>query len=123
MSRIPPIRREPLPYRDDLLAGRTELRVSEHALREAHKEGLRGKDIVYTMLTGEVVERYPERRRALVAGRYPGSETPIHVVCDYSDYDEVVAVTVYIPTREHWSSHRQRRLRGHRPHSNENSPA
>ena len=45
MSRIPPIRREPLPSRDDLLAGRTELRVSEHALREAHKEGLRGKDI------------------------------------------------------------------------------
>jgi len=122
MSRIPPTRPETLPYRNDLLAGRTELRISEHALREAHKEGLRGKDIVYTMLTGEVVERYPERRRALVAGRYPGSEMPIHVVCDYSDFDEIVAVTVYIPTRDRWSGHRQRRLRGQRPGRDENSP-
>ena len=101
--------REGLPYREDLLAGRTELRVSAHALREAHKEGLRGKDIVYTVLTGEVVERYPERRRALIAGQFPGTEMHVHVVCDYSDHDQIVAVTVYIPTRRRWSSHRQRR--------------
>jgi hypothetical protein len=123
MSHAPTSRPEALPYRDDLLAGRTELRVSHHALREAHKEGLRGKDIIYTVLTGEIVERYPERRRALIAGHYPGTELHIHVVCDYSDYNVIVAVTVYIPTRQHWSSHRQRRLHGPRANENENSPA
>ncbi len=98
-----------LPYREDLFAGRTALRVSEHALREAHKEGIRGKDIIYAILTGEVVERYPDRRRALVSGKYRGTDLHVHVVCDYSDYDEIVAVTVYIPTRDTWSSHCQRR--------------
>ena len=98
-----------LPYREDLFAGRTALRVSKHALHEAHKEGIRGKDIIYAILTGEVVERYPDRRRALVSGRFRGTNLHVHVVCDYSDLDEIVAVTVYIPTRESWYSYRQRR--------------
>jgi hypothetical protein len=100
-----------LPYREELFGGRTELRVSEHALREAHKEGLRGKDIIYAVLTGKVIERYPERRRALIAGRYRGTNHHVHVVCDYSDHVEVVAVTVYIPSREKWVNPQQRRYR------------
>ncbi|MGC9521739.1 MAG: DUF4258 domain-containing protein [Anaerolineae bacterium] len=98
-----------LPYREELFAGRTALRLSEHALREAHKEGLRGRDIVYAIFTGEVVERYPHRRRALISGPYRGSDLHLHIVCDYSDYDEIVVATVYIPSRSRWSSHRQRR--------------
>jgi hypothetical protein len=98
-----------LPYRDDLFAGRTELRVSEHALREAHKEGIRAKDIIYLVLTGEVIERYPNRRRILVSGRYRDTDLNVHVVCDYSDPIEVVVTTVYIPTRSRWRSFRRRR--------------
>lgn len=97
------------PYRDDIFAGRTELRVSEHALHEAHKEGLRGKDIIYAILTGEVVERYPDRRRVLISGEYRGTDLHVHVVCDYRDLTEVVAVTVYIPSRTNWASPNQRR--------------
>jgi hypothetical protein len=98
-----------LPYRQDIFAGRTEFRVSEHALREAHKEGIRAKDIVYTIFTGEVVERYPDRRRVLISAPFRDSDLYVHVVCDYSDYHELVAVTVYIPTRSDWASPRQRR--------------
>jgi hypothetical protein len=97
------------PYRNDIFAGRTELRVSEHALHEAHKEGLRGKDIIYAILTGEVVERYPDRRRVLISGEYRGTNMHVHVVCDYRDLTEVVAVTVYIPSRTKWASPNQRR--------------
>ncbi|MGC9469611.1 MAG: DUF4258 domain-containing protein [Anaerolineae bacterium] len=102
-------RSETLPYRKEILGGRTALRVSEHALREAHKEGIRGRDIVYAVLTGEVIERYPERRRALISGPYRHANVEVHVVCDYSDIDEIVVVTVYIPTRRRWSGFRQRR--------------
>jgi hypothetical protein len=98
-----------LPYREDIFAGRTEFRVSEHALREAHKEGIRAKDIVYTIFMGEVVERYPDRRRVLISAPFRDTDLHVHVVCDYTDYDELVAVTVYIPTRAEWASPRQRR--------------
>ena len=94
---------------EDLFVGRNEMRVSEHALREAHKEGLRGKDIVYAVLSGTVVERYPDRRRILISGMHRHSSLPIHVVCDYSDLYVVVVVTVYIHNRWRWAHPLRRR--------------
>lgn len=87
---------------EDLLEQRESLRVSEHALREAHKEGLRIKEVLHAIFNGVIVERYPERKRVLIAGPVPGEPLPVHVVCDYADRDELVAVTVYIPNRPRW---------------------
>ncbi len=89
---------------DELLESREQLRVSDHALREAHKEGLRAREIIHAIFHGRMVERYPERQRMLVAGPpwHDEPQVPIHVVCDYSDRDEIVAVTVYIPNRPRW---------------------
>ena len=87
---------------EDLLAWREELRVSEHALREAHKEGLWGKDIIHAILNGEVVEHYKDRERVLIVGPMIDFDIPIHVICDYADKKEIVAVTVYIPNRPKW---------------------
>lgn len=93
---------------EELLESREQLRVSEHALREAHKEGLRAQEVIHAIFHGRMVERYPERQRMLVVGPpWPPVEcdefqVPIHVVCDYSDGDEIVAVTVYIPNRPRW---------------------
>jgi hypothetical protein len=86
----------------DLLELRSELRVSRHALREAYKEGLRGNDIIHAIFKGQVIEYYPRRRRLLIAGPTKRANVPLHVVCDYTDADEVVAVTVYIPSRSRW---------------------
>lgn len=94
---------------EDILGGRSELRVSNHALREAHKEGLRGKDIINTVLNGALIECYPNRRRVLIAGEYKNTSLPIHVVCDYTDLDVVVVVTVYIPNRWRWAHPLRRR--------------
>jgi len=102
-----------LPYRQDIFAGRLMLRVSDHALREGHKEGIRGKDIIHIVMTGQIVERYPKRRRILISGTYRNTNLPVHVVCDYSDLDELVITTVYIPSRENWSSFRRRRRLAH----------
>lgn len=86
----------------DLLESRYDLRVSVHAMREAYKEGLRGRDIVHAIFKGQIIEHYPERRRLLIAGPVTISDIPLHVVCDYTDNDEIVAVTVYVPSRSAW---------------------
>ncbi len=88
----------------DLLELRDELRVSRHALREAYKEGLCGKDIIHAIFEGEVIENYPRRRRVLIAGPIAETNIPVHIVCDYADINEIVAVTVYIPNRSHWTA-------------------
>lgn len=95
---------------EDLLARRERLRVSEHALREAHKEGLRGKDILYAIFNGQIIEHYPERDRVLIAGPVVEHPLPVHVVCDYTDTAEIVAVTVYIPNRPRWITEQVRGL-------------
>ncbi len=87
---------------EDLLASRDRLRVSNHALREAHKEGLRARDIFHALFHGKIVEQYPERRRVLIVGPARKFSMPVHVVCDYTDARELVAVTVYIPNRPDW---------------------
>jgi hypothetical protein len=96
---------------EDLLELGSELRVSKHALREAYKEGLRGKDIVYAIFKGEVIEHYPRRRRVLIVGPINKTNIPLHVVCDYADTEEIVAVTVYIPHRSRWMADLVRKRR------------
>ncbi|RLC67045.1 MAG: hypothetical protein DRI48_03295 [Chloroflexi bacterium] len=93
----------------DLLESRQRLRVSVHALREAYKEGLRGRDIVYAIFKGRVIERYPDRDRVLILGPVAKSGLPLHVVCDYTNANEIVAVTVYVPDRSVWASDQVRR--------------
>ncbi len=94
---------------EDLLTFWSEIRLSEHALREAHKEGLRAKDVFQAILKGEVIECYPRRHRVLITGPTSISNLPLHVVCDTHDRDEIVVVTTYVPDRRRWSGRRTRR--------------
>ena len=57
-----------------------------HAITEAKKDGVEPEDVVYVLLTGKIIERYPKRRRVLVYGTMLNG-LPVHVVCDYSDKD------------------------------------
>jgi hypothetical protein len=94
---------------EELLTHRNSLRVSEHALREAHKEGVYGRDIVHAIFNGEIIERYFDRERVLIMGPATEDDLPLHIVCDYSDMDEIVVVTVYIPNRTKWVTDIRRR--------------
>ncbi|MBN1487241.1 MAG: DUF4258 domain-containing protein [Anaerolineae bacterium] len=95
---------------EDLLSLRSDMRVSDHALREAHKEGLRAKDILYAVFNGQIIEQYTYRDRVLILGPIRGFNTlPLHVVCDYSSPDEIVIITVYIPNRIQWTEKPVRR--------------
>ncbi len=87
---------------EDLLELRETMRLSDHALREAHKESLRAKEVFYALFNGEIVEHYPDRQRVLVAGPIPHSDLRLHIVCEYTDPEELVGITVYIPDRPKW---------------------
>lgn len=81
-----------------------------HAITEAKKDGVEPEDIVYVLLIGNIIERYPDRDRVLVYGEM-SNKLPLHVVCDYSDEDLIYITTVYIPSREEWTHNFQRRKR------------
>lgn len=94
----------PITEVEDLLASRDTMRLTQHALYEAHKESLRAKDVFYAIFNGEILEHYPRRHRVLIVGPTVGFDVQIHVVCDYADREEIVAITVYIPDRPHWAT-------------------
>jgi hypothetical protein len=89
---------------EDLLARHETMRLSEHALYEAYKESLRARDVFHAIFNGDILETYPRRRRVLIVGPSVRFDLQIHVVCDYADRDEIVAVTVYIPDRPRWAT-------------------
>jgi len=79
-----------------------------HALTEAKKDEVAPEDAVHAILTGEVIEEYPDRQRVLVSAMLP-HKTPLHVVCDYSQVNVLLIVTVYIPDNRLWIGFRVRR--------------
>ena len=79
-----------------------------HALTEAKKDGVSPEDVVHVILTGEVIETYPERQRLLIYGVMMNG-LPLHVVCDTSAGDLVIIPTVYIPDDSLWVGYRRRR--------------
>jgi len=89
---------------DGLLARHDTMRLTEHALYEAYKESLRARDIFYAIFNGKILEHYPNRRRVLIVGPTAHFDLQIHVVCEYRDPEEILAITVYIPDRPRWAS-------------------
>ncbi len=82
-----------------------------HALSEAKKDGVTPEDAVHVVLTGEIIEEYPERQRVLVYGMM-SVQIPLHVVCDYSNDELILIPTIYIPSRRRWVSSQRRKTRG-----------
>lgn len=97
--------------REQVRAGEYSLRP--HAIQHAAKEGFTSDDILQAVLTGEVIEQYPDRNRCLLYADIvvEGITLPLHVVCEFQpEVDTVVdVVTAYVPTEEEWVSPRQRR--------------
>ena len=93
---------------------RNEFSFSSHAIVEGRKEGITPRDVRQVLLTGKIIEEYPERCRCLVLG-YKG-DIPIHVTCEYGDWikdnkEDLVVVTVYVPSKVRWIRDRLRKKR------------
>jgi hypothetical protein len=80
--------------------GRIEWR--KHSLQRFAERGIKQKVVIDALLTGEVIEDYPEDRpfpSALFLGFPRGN--PLHVVAAFDEIDNLVyIVTAYVPSRE-----------------------
>ncbi|MCG2712093.1 MAG: DUF4258 domain-containing protein [Candidatus Omnitrophica bacterium] len=79
-----------------------------HCLTEARKDGISPEDIIYCLLTGKIIEKYPERKRVLIYGIIL-EHTPLHVVCDLSQKGVLFIVTCYIPDERQWIKYKKRK--------------
>jgi len=74
-------------------------RYSRHGDRERQNDGLTLLEVEQAILSGRILEHYPDTGRGescLVAG-FADNGKPVHVVCG-SQSDWMVVVTVYVPT-------------------------
>ena len=79
--------------------------VKPHALLHALKEGFDEWDMVEAILSGHIIEEYPDDQRVLICGKTSLSTTTtiyLHVVCEYRDPTCVEIVTAYIPDETQW---------------------
>jgi hypothetical protein len=79
--------------------------VKQDAILHAIKEGFNRDDMVAAILSGQIIEEYPERERVLICGPTSLSLATViylHVVCEYSDPNYVQFVSAYIPDELSW---------------------
>jgi hypothetical protein len=81
--------------------------IKSHAVIHALKEGFERRHMVEAVLSGTIIEDYPDSKRALLCGRTmlsPNVEVFLHLVCEYADPFYVEFVTAYIPDEQDWES-------------------
>ena len=84
-----------------LSAGRVTLRFGDHAVIEAHKDGLTTGDLEHTVAVGEIIEDYG--RRVLLLSFTREDRLPCHVVLEYlSGRRAATVVTAYVPDAKEW---------------------
>lgn len=88
------------------------LLLTAHADEKAREEGITMQEIRQAIMSGEIIEDYPEHRRGpccLVCGRTAGGRD-IHVVITNERVPPRI-ITVYEPKPPHWLTPRERRRR------------
>jgi hypothetical protein len=87
-----------------------EYLITLHAHQECQDESIDLREIEEALLTGLVIEDYPEDKRGhscLVYGRASGRD--LHVVCGRSTTDWLVVITAYVPRPPKWVTSTLRR--------------
>ena len=81
--------------------------IKSHAVQHALKEGFERSHIVEAILSGRIIEEYPDDQRVLICGRTTIAKNLslyLHVVCEYADPVYTEIVTAYIPDESRWGS-------------------
>jgi hypothetical protein len=88
------------------------VRITDHADEEAQADRLSLDEIYFSVLHGEIIERYPADKpypSCLIYGRTFGGD-PVHSVWAYNKQSRwAVLITVYRPDPELWIDWRKRR--------------
>lgn len=88
-----------------------EYEFSGHADEEREAEKILIADVEEALLTGEILEDYPDDPRGpscLVLG-YSSRGYPIHVICGRTPSGKLRLITVYTPSLPKWVDERTRR--------------
>ena len=94
-------------------ANKNEFLLTGHAHKERQEEFIKTKEIRAALISGEILENYPDDPRGpscLILGFSEGRA--IHVVCGRTKGDWLLIITVYIPTLPKWINERKRAKRG-----------
>ena len=88
------------------------IRITDHADEEARADRLSFAEIFFSVLRGEIIERYPEDKpypSVLILGEtFAGA--PVHSVWAYNEENRwAVLITVYRPDPDRWVDGRVRR--------------
>lgn len=89
-----------------------EYAVSDHAIIEGRKDGIDPKTVEkleWIAINGKIIEEYPERSRILIYAELEENRIPVHIVVDYSESEEPVIVTSYVPDSKHWIKYQIRK--------------
>lgn len=94
-------------------ANKNEFQLTGHAHKERQEEFIKTKEIRAALISGEILENYPDDPRepsCLVLGYSEGRA--IHVVCGRTKGDWLLIITVYIPTLPKWINEKKRAKQG-----------
>ena len=89
-----------------------EYAVSDHAIVEGRKDGIDPKivkKLEWVAVHGKIIEEYPDRKRVLIYAEIEDESIPVHIVVDYSEPQEPVIVTSYVPDSKHWIKYQIRK--------------
>jgi hypothetical protein len=87
-----------------------EYEFRKHALERGTSRGINPLEAKEAILSGEIIEDYPDDPRGhscLIYGK-SNNDKHLHVVCGTA-YDRVWIVTVYEPTDDEWIDFKMRR--------------
>jgi len=89
-----------------------EYAISDHAIIEARKDGIDPRTVEkleWVAINGEVIEEYIERDRVLIYAELKEEKLPVHIIVDYSFWEEPVIVTAYVPDSRYWIKYKLRK--------------
>ena len=92
------------------LAG--EYSISDHAIIEARKDGIEPNTVdklEWVAINGKVIEEYIDRQRILIYANLIEYNLPVHIIVDYSFWEEPVIVTSYVPDSRYWIKYKIRK--------------
>ncbi len=78
--------------------------ISQHAERERHNDYLMLADLENAVLTGEIIEMYPDDPRGascLISGK-TADRSPVHIVIGFLPKGWIRFITVYVPDPNKW---------------------
>ena len=91
-------------------AAAENIRITQHAQQEMVEEDITLDELLEAIVTGQVLENYPEHRRGAccLLNGHSQQDRPLHIVCTTAQ-PVLIIITAYEPKSPKWVTPTQRR--------------